>query len=205
LNDFYSNFHELATHNTHGRDYQITLLDRGAAITIIAPHAGGIEPGASEIARAIAGDDFNCYLFEGLRIVSNRDLHLTSTRFDEPLGLQLIRRSQKVIAVHGCEDDRNEVRIGGLDIPLRDLLVEKLCQAGFYAAEGQGDLSGSLATNLCNMGLAGQGIQLEFTAGLRRQFFQDLDSRSGRKKARPLFHAIINRLRDVIIQTDYFL
>ena len=200
MKDIYSNFHELASHNTHGRDYQITLLDRGAAITIIAPHAGGIELGASEIARAIAGDDFNCYLFEGLRGDTNADLHITSTRFDEPRGLELVRGSLRVVSVHGCEGDKSKVRVGGLDITVRDQIVEQLCQAGITAVQGLGDLSGSLSNNLCNMGRTGQGIQLEFTSGLRRLLFRDLDSRLGRKVVTPLFHTLINTVRDTITE-----
>jgi phage replication-related protein YjqB (UPF0714/DUF867 family) len=179
--DVYSTFHDLATHNIRDLDYGITVLDRHSPITILAPHAGGIEPGASEIARAVAGEVFNCYLFEGLRSGSNRDLHLTSTRFDEPQGLELIRRSLLVVSIHGCEGEENEIRVGGLDITVRNRLVELLRQAGFNVHPGLGNLSGSLATNLCNMGRTGKGVQLEFTAGLRRLLFQDLDNRSGRE------------------------
>ncbi|WP_261338761.1 poly-gamma-glutamate hydrolase family protein [Rhizobium leguminosarum] len=35
-------------------------------VAIVAPHRGHIEPHTSEIAAAIAGEDFSLYLFEGL-------------------------------------------------------------------------------------------------------------------------------------------
>lgn len=198
MNDTYSSFQDLARQNTPGRDYRITLLDRRAATTVVAPHAGGIEPGASEIARAIAGEDLNCYLFEGLRESSNADLHLTSTRFDEPRGLELISRSMRVITVHGCQGDTSEVKLGGLDISLRDQLVEQLYQAGFTAVQGLGDLSGSLATNLCNLGHSGRGVQLEISTGLRRLLFRNLDSRPGRETVTPLFDNFVAIIRHEI-------
>jgi phage replication-related protein YjqB (UPF0714/DUF867 family) len=54
-------------------------------VAVIAPHGGGIEPGTSELATAIAGDDFSLYLFEGLKSAGNGELHITSTNFDEPI------------------------------------------------------------------------------------------------------------------------
>jgi phage replication-related protein YjqB (UPF0714/DUF867 family) len=54
-------------------------------IAIIAPHGGGIEPGSSTIARAIAGEDINMYLFEGIKVAKgNAIVHIASHHFDEP-------------------------------------------------------------------------------------------------------------------------
>jgi phage replication-related protein YjqB (UPF0714/DUF867 family) len=53
-------------------------------VAIIAPHGGKIEPGTSEIAAAIAGDDYSLYRFQGLRDRPREELHITSAKFDEP-------------------------------------------------------------------------------------------------------------------------
>jgi phage replication-related protein YjqB (UPF0714/DUF867 family) len=47
--------------------YKIKSVARESAIAIIAPHAGKIEPGTSEICRAIAGHDRSYYVFEGCK------------------------------------------------------------------------------------------------------------------------------------------
>jgi phage replication-related protein YjqB (UPF0714/DUF867 family) len=67
----------------------------------VAPHGGGIEPGTSELADAIAGSDLSFYTFEGLKSSGNTDLHITSTRFDEPMCLTLLASSSVVVTLHG--------------------------------------------------------------------------------------------------------
>ena len=83
--DTYNSFANLAKHAEEGRDFKVRTQERLGTTVIIAPHGGGIEPGTSEIAEAIAGNDLSLYLFEGIRDENNRELHITSTRFDEPL------------------------------------------------------------------------------------------------------------------------
>jgi len=100
----FRNFADLARSQVRGRDYEICVRRRAASpIAIIAPHGGEIEDGTWQMARAIAGDDFNLYCFEGTRPSKNYTaLHLTSHRFDEPECLSLIASCPVVIAVHGC-------------------------------------------------------------------------------------------------------
>jgi phage replication-related protein YjqB (UPF0714/DUF867 family) len=62
--DRYRSFTALDAEQRRGIDYNIRLQDRGTAIAVIAPHGGGIEPGSSEIAMAIARDDYSFYAFE---------------------------------------------------------------------------------------------------------------------------------------------
>jgi hypothetical protein len=71
-------------------------------VAIIAPHGGKIEPWTSAIATAIAADDYCLYCFEGRKRRENRDLHITSTHFDEPQCLTLVSGCDQVVAVHGA-------------------------------------------------------------------------------------------------------
>ena len=64
--DKYSSFAVLARHQIEGQDYRILFRKRNGARVIIAPHGGGIEPGTTEIADAIAGNDLSFYAFEGI-------------------------------------------------------------------------------------------------------------------------------------------
>jgi phage replication-related protein YjqB (UPF0714/DUF867 family) len=70
-------------------------------VVVIAPHGGKIEVLTSEIARRVAGSDFSYYSFTGAKRDRNRDLHITSHRFDEPTAIALVARHQWVVAIHG--------------------------------------------------------------------------------------------------------
>lgn len=88
--DKYINFQALADVCKEGADYSIICRNNASHVAVIAPHGGGIEPGTSEIARAIAGDDLSFYAFQGVRPEKNSELHITSENFDEPRGIGLV-------------------------------------------------------------------------------------------------------------------
>ena len=54
MTDKYRTFAELAA-NESPESYRIVTTDRGSQVAVAALHGGAIEPGTSEIARAIAG------------------------------------------------------------------------------------------------------------------------------------------------------
>jgi phage replication-related protein YjqB (UPF0714/DUF867 family) len=165
----YSSFAELSTHQVRGRDFEIDVIRRPASgIAVIAPHGGGIENGTSEIARAVATDRFNLYLFEGLRSSGNyAALHLTSHLFDEPECLALIASCPVVVAIHGCRGVEHEVLLGGRDRQLTDRLSEALRAANIASKTDGHPFPGAEPRNICNRGLTGQGVQLEITTALR--------------------------------------
>jgi phage replication-related protein YjqB (UPF0714/DUF867 family) len=135
-------------------------------VLVIAPHGGGIEIGTSELAAAIAGDEHNLYCFEGLRLRGNRDLHVTSHRFDEPVALALAARCSIVVSIHGCRG-HGAIHVGGLDRPLAANLTAALLGADFpVSAEGH-PYPATHPRNICNRGRRGAGVQLEFTAEFR--------------------------------------
>jgi phage replication-related protein YjqB (UPF0714/DUF867 family) len=148
--------------------FQIECIDRGTDLAVIAPHGGGIEPGTSPIARAIAGDDCSLYLFEGKKRSGNGVLHITSANFDEPTGRTLVEKSERVIAVHGCEGKGHAVYLGGLDRALRDAIGTALEAGGFKTGtHSNPNLQGLAVANICNRGRSGRGVQLEISCGLR--------------------------------------
>lgn len=165
--DRYKNFRELKNSERIERDYRIVISDRGSPTTIIAPHGGKIEPKTSCIAAGIARDQFNYYCFEGLKSTGNRCLHITSHNYDEPQALQLLARSQTVIAVHACTDDRAVVYPGGRDEVLKGAVVKELKAAGISVAIQNFKYRGIRPDNICNRGASGRGVQLEISRGLR--------------------------------------
>ena len=174
--DLYNSFAELAVAETEGFHYQIRVIARASAIVIVAPHGGRIEPGASEMAALIAGEDFSLYCFESL--VPGRRLHITSSRFDEPRGLALVGASDVAIAVHGRADadDPRTVWMGGLHVELRDAIGAGLGRAGFEVSTNH-HMQGRHPLNICNRGRLRAGAQLEMPRSLRNRFRRDVELR----------------------------
>lgn len=172
--DKYRNFAELQRSERAGADYSIACNRRNSAIAVIAPHGGHIEPGSSEIAAAIAGDDFNLYIFSGLRRRPHGDLHVTSASFDEPNCLAMVAACKAVIAVHGLRGKDELVDIGGLDAKLRNDVQVKLAGAGFNAqVVTTGGHAAVSPLNICNRSQTGAGVQLELSRGLRDVLLND--------------------------------
>ena len=153
-----------------GVDYRIVAIDRQSPVAIIAPHGGYIEPPTSRIARALAGDSFNLYCFEGVeKDRDHHELHITSHNFDEPIGCGIVARSRVVVALHGRLDrhDPQAAWLGGLDVALRDRMAAALQRAGFQALTEGHMFPADQVANICNKGCLGKGVQLELPRGLR--------------------------------------
>jgi len=167
--DKYRNFEELEKgEDTH--NYRIIYKDRSSHISIIAPHGGKIEGNTTEIAEAIANDKFNYYSFIGERRNENKKLHITSHKFDEPKALELVGKSEIVVAIHGCQDRQDgknykkHIFIGGLNKELKDELEKVLSEAGLSI--GREKFKGKEKNNICNRTPQG-GVQFELTASFR--------------------------------------
>lgn len=166
--DRYAAYIELARHQIEGEDYRVTVLRRGSGIAVIAPHGGRIERGTSEVARAIAGEDLDLYLFEGcLPSLNFETLHLTSRHFDEPRALALIAGCHSVLAVHGVADTGERALIGGCDSLLACAIADRLFVRGVRAQVSGHRYPGRDAANVCNRGASGRGVQLELSDRLR--------------------------------------
>ena len=174
--DKYKNFAELAGAEAQGVDYRICCVDLQTPVVVLAPHGGWIEPGSSQIAKAIAQDDYSFYCFEGLDAGRpHSDLHVTSSHFDEPHAVKLVTTAETVVAVHGRldRDDPKTVWMGGRDDALRQSIVSSLEAFGFSAASEGHPLLGRQRENICNRGRTGAGVQLELPRGLRDRLVRD--------------------------------
>lgn len=166
--DRYATYVELSRNQIEGEDYRVTVLRRGSGIAVIAPHGGRIERGTSEVARAIAGDDLDLYLFEGcLPSLNFETLHLTSRHFDEPRALALIAGCHTVLAVHGVADTGERALLGGRESALASMIADRLFVRGVRALVSGHRYPGRDAANVCNRGSSGQGVQLELSDRLR--------------------------------------
>ena len=172
--DKYSCYKHLAENECLGKDYRIQLSDVGSPVSVIAPHGGRIEPNSCEIARKIAGQAFNCYCFEGLKNKDNKDLHITSHRFDEPRAVQLVNASEIVVTIHAMKAVHREICIGGKDKPLAKKMRNALNAVGLKCRLASDNFAGVHPKNICNRGKNKQGVQLEISRGLRDSP-QDID------------------------------
>jgi len=167
--DKYESFAELAAHEIDGRDYRIRAVERaGSPVIVLAPHGGNIEIGTSELAERVAGTEHSLFLFDGLKPAwgANRDLHITSHRFDHPHCLALAATRDVTLAIHGCRGE-SHIYLGGLDLELTGLLCKHLGRAGLTASVGGHRYPGRHPLNICNRGARGRGAQLENTNELR--------------------------------------
>jgi phage replication-related protein YjqB (UPF0714/DUF867 family) len=183
--DAYRSFAELAAHERRNVDFRINASVRPSPVAIIAPHGGAIEPGTSELAQVIAGDNYSYYCFESIRPRENKHLHIASHRFDEPIALAIVQPAEVVVVLHGCVRPGECVWIGGLNRRLGELMRSRLEQAGIPADfDGTIGTSGRRAENLCNRGATGQGCQLEITHDLRKTLFEGLHGQGRRYRRR---------------------
>ncbi len=195
--DRYTCFADLLSTEVEGRDFSIDHRLGRSGIVVLAPHGGEIEPGTTEIARAVAFPEHTFYSLVGMKARGNRALHITSARFDEPLGEAIVRRADSVVAVHGCKGAEPVVYVGGLDDSLKQRVESALEQAGFIVGEEPDGLKGRHPMNLCNRNARGAGVQIELTTGLRSAMFEDL-TREGRTSKTPVFHHFVAALRSGI-------
>ncbi|UCF92136.1 MAG: poly-gamma-glutamate hydrolase family protein [Desulfobacterales bacterium] len=196
--DNYKSFHELNKTEKAGRDYRIQWRIGNSGIAIMAPHGGEIEPGTTEIADAIAGGQHSFYSFEGLKSQGNLKLHIPSSKFDEPVGIDIARQSRKVLTVHGCRDPKAIVHIGGKDSGLKAKIKAGLRRAGFAVLESR-RYAGMHSNNICNRSRTGQGVQLEISLGLRRQMFPAL-ARRRRQRVTLTFHQLAAAVKQALCE-----
>jgi phage replication-related protein YjqB (UPF0714/DUF867 family) len=197
--DKYKNFAALAKSGVEGRDFLISVRKRRSARIVIAIHGGGIEAGTSEVADVIAANDLSLYTFQGMKSRRNRDLHITSHRFDEPQCTELVSDAAGVISIHGEGSKRQVVFLGGRDRALRDALREALTASGFRVeTHKRKTLQGLDPLNICNRAMNGCGVQLELSFGLRRSFFKSL-SKTGRLTKTERFDLFVAAVREAVV------
>ncbi len=195
--DFYQNYRQLTSYEKIGKDYSISLRFAKPEIAVLAIHGGGIEPGTSELARAIAEPDWSLYNFQGEKRRGNHRLHITSTHFDEPHALKIVANSLSVISIHGAEGTAKTIYLGGRDRELLGKIKTELFKASFQVKTPPHHLQGIDPRNIINRGASKQGVQIELTAGLRADFFKGM-GRFGRQHRTPLFYRFVQAVREGI-------
>ena len=196
--DKYASYQELKKNEKSGKDYVIRKQNRSSTFAVMAIHGGAIEPGTSEIANAIAGDEHSYYALEGRKKKGNRHLHIASEKFDEKGALKVAGSSQSVIAIHGCRGYSNKILLGGKYKYLKNRIACELIKAGFdICVKPKTTLSGTNHNNICNRGNSSQGVQIEIDLSVRKRMFEGLGTK-GRKVKTKEFHDFVKAIRSVL-------
>jgi phage replication-related protein YjqB (UPF0714/DUF867 family) len=196
--DRYTDFEDLARHETEGVDYVIAARQGGSGIAVIAPHGGGIEPGTADVAHAVAADQHAFAAFKGIKKAGNAVLHLASDRFDEPDAAGIAAQALTVCTIHGCRGNGERVYVGGRDEGLKERIIQALKGAGFEAeACHQPGLEGTNPNNICNRCRSGRGVQIEISRGMREKMVEGLSKRSVRKRS-GTFYRFVRALKEAI-------
>jgi len=179
---------------------------------VMAIHGGGIEPGTSEIALAVAGyhpdtlvasvndnlglHDF--WLFEGLLPSGNGKLHVTASHYDEPIATELVQNARRCISLHGCSDTEanGKIQIGGRDHQLRDIVLEELKIAGIPAEITTNQmLRGESLDNIANKTKILGCAQLEMGTSYRSSLFGTNTQPQRKKTTNTKFWLLVGALR----------
>jgi phage replication-related protein YjqB (UPF0714/DUF867 family) len=173
--DKYANWAALAAVEKVGIDYRIITNESPSTVSHIAIHAGGIESGSGELAKAVTQKTKQAlYCMEAMKSSGNQDLHITATNFDEPRCVAIQSKAFKTISYHGFTGTDARTYVGGLDTALAKKVGDALAAKGFVVdfnpPEG---IPGLEPKNIANRNRSGAGVQLELTNAQRAAFYPD--------------------------------
>ncbi len=168
-------------------------VSRGSKVRLFAPHGGCIEPCTGPIVLAIAAENVDYFVFNGVRKKDCfKTLHVTSTHYDEPQCLRMTEESEVGIAIHGCDGEKSFIEVGGGDRDLASQLAEYLKARGFTVISASQARKGEDGRNFINRAKRG-GVQLELSAGFRKSLFPDFPRATRRNPQ--TFPAFIEAMR----------
>ncbi len=194
----YNCYEKLSQDQVEGSDYRIRIHHGKTTAAVMVPHGGGIEPGTTEIAEAIAAGDHTFYTFSGIKARGNQVLHITSCNFDEPRAVAIAQQAQTLVTVHGCRENEKIIFLGGRDRNLVMTLERHLAKAGFNARTSS-RFPAVNPRNICNRNRLGRGVQIEISLGLRRTMFKKI-TRLFRKETTPVFDLFVRTVRTCLDQ-----
>ncbi|WLR47175.1 poly-gamma-glutamate hydrolase family protein [Halobacillus litoralis] len=202
--DRFCSFEELTEVYEEGEDWVIATSTKGNQKWLVsAIHGGGIEETTSSLAEAIAGDSYPYYAFKGRLASDNfRNLHITSTNFNEPKALEMVAKADHHLSIHGAGGDERTTLIGGRDKELMKIVERHLEEKGFNVEVAPEHLDGDDPDNYVNKTKTGKGVQLEITRGQRKAFYKNGDisysSRKDPSNETGAFHAYVEAVQEAL-------
>ena len=178
MEDIYQSFEEVFKNEEEGIDYSVIVEELISPASILALHGGGIEPGTEELAKEVHRLGEGLFVFSGIKRSGNRALHVTSTKYDHPEAVKLVKESFLTVAIHGAEGYEPMTFVGGLCEIGIDAIAISLQNAGFdVSTDPPEKINGRHPQNIVNRNRRGKGVQVEITEAQRKLFFKGLHSR----------------------------
>jgi phage replication-related protein YjqB (UPF0714/DUF867 family) len=186
---------------------------------VLAPHGGGIERGTSELCLAVAGYHpanlpqtppagvtYDYWMFEGVRVDFNNQLHVPSIGCDDQTAVSLCAGALNALSLHGFDpkpplaDDAQVILVGGKDTVLGKQLRDSFKLAGLtvLGAAENAELDGDDPRNIVNRTRRGEGAQLELSTPLRDAMFTDIRRSRRKHTTTQLFWTFVAVCRDAI-------
>lgn len=144
-------------------------------ISLIAIHGGMIEKYTDNLVKEIAKIiGCNYFTFESKDKNDNLRLHITSTRFNNPICESIVKESFFTISIHGADEEEDIIYVGGLDYYFINIIKNNLNENNFNVPNKiRSGLKGVSKYNICNKNIRNMGIQLEVSEGYRNKFFDN--------------------------------
>ena len=151
-------------------EFEICTL-RESAVKLFAPHGGCIEPGTAPIVKALAGLEYDYFIFRAIRRGGGcrKLLHVTSAHYDEERCQSMSRAALLSLSVHGCKGSRKFIEVGGGNRAFAGSLYDVL-RKKYSVKLRSGNRDGSNPQNFINIAV-NQGVQLELSEGFRNHLF----------------------------------
>lgn len=162
----FRDFSELVLKCVKGIDYEVVVVDRSADVTISAIHGGNIEPLTGALAQAVAGEQHNLYVLQGLGPRAPQELRVPPSRFDDMRLRTLLKRSQVAISIDGVAGQEQVIHLGGKNRRLKRLLETQLGAMGLVVRGPFGPGAAHDPTLFYNLAEEG-GVQIELSSALR--------------------------------------
>lgn len=173
LTDRYVNFIELQQNEIEGLSFFRDFQKRNSPFLVAAIHGGFLEPETDVIARALASKEHSFYIFEAL-LDDGKRFHVTSTRFNDPVLMQLVEQSQTCISVHSFLSETPGVCIGGLHGLAKKAVAQSLefFDPSLKVENPCPQFAGTHPKNFVNQ-CQNAGVQLEISSALCRKLAAD--------------------------------
>ncbi len=168
--DKYESFSKMSASEREGIDFAVVTKDTSSGVLIMAIHGGKIEGGTDQLAGLIADrGNYDSYVFKAMKKANNQDLHVTSTRYDEPRALEMTSKATLTVSIHGFSGTTSETIVGGRD-QSKAAIVKKHLSASGFRIKDTAKFNGDDPTNIVNRNLNEKGIQLELSSAQRKAF-----------------------------------
>ena len=196
----YRDLAQLVLHTRQGIDYRVDVVNRGGVAAIVAAHGGCIEPLTSELATALAGDEYSLFDFHGL--VEGPRLRVPIVSFSELRLTSLLQGGKTAVSVDGIRGNEPVAHVGGANQRLASLARASLMAADIQAKNAIAPKLVESPSRFFNQPSEG-GIHIELTEALRLSMTQAPWAELGWSDPQswtPVFHAFVQAVRQALGQ-----